>query len=577
MAQEIHYEVYCRPGPKASWGLQDVAPTREAALEMAQALLADGRASSAKVTKETYSTDTGDYLSIKIFEGGHSQSNSTAAAEDLPHALSCLKPEDLYREHARATIARLLTDYLSHNLLTVTEFMHRADALQKFEATGTLFQHAIQKLAVAQAASTATPVQQIVRNLNGLVTEAIHRVYRDEHRGLFQKLEPGQFAMASQKFAGKSNGAYLLNGAIAGHLQFAKSWTEKIGRLLALTDEASGDAGGILLCRCLDSIAAEVLHTSVALHEMIGEHENLGSELETLTDLFMGEVRVGIACGGTLLALSKHFANDRLPAARMAVMRRILAELKSVRRLCPSSLNEEFDVVKRIAGKLVRAEESYLNPAELIAAFVIRSRRAIIHERIEEYLSDAGSPDDKLERLLQAENSIVGAGNKRRLASFIMPIIWSAGFESHFLFGRAPLLDRLRRLSALQARVLKSGFSDEKRAEIANVLDHIANELELRANLFDGIETRASSHVEKAIEVLSLCAGGVLTEGTLARRARDVILRYLGRPGFLSGYAMQIAAIGDSAPNPAAAMSRLMVLVDKAGIPPQVALTSLAA
>ena len=57
--------------------------------------------------------------------------------------------------------------------------------LEKLEATGTLYQHAIQKVAVAQAASTTTPVQQIVKSLNELTTQAFHRVYRDQRKGLF--------------------------------------------------------------------------------------------------------------------------------------------------------------------------------------------------------------------------------------------------------------------------------------------------------------------------------------------------------------------------------------------------------
>ena len=45
--------------------------------------------------------------------------------------------------------------------------------LEKLEATGTLYQHAIQKIAVAQAASTTTPVQQIIKSLNELTTQAL--------------------------------------------------------------------------------------------------------------------------------------------------------------------------------------------------------------------------------------------------------------------------------------------------------------------------------------------------------------------------------------------------------------------
>ena len=71
--------------------------------------------------------------------------------------------------------------------------------LEKLEATGTLYQHAIQKVAVAQAATTTTPVQQIVKSLNELTTQAFNRVYRDQRAGLFPDPAPEQFADLAQQ------------------------------------------------------------------------------------------------------------------------------------------------------------------------------------------------------------------------------------------------------------------------------------------------------------------------------------------------------------------------------------------
>lgn len=145
--KSIHFEIFTRKGTRGGWELHEVLPQRESALKLAEALLAEGKAAGVKVVKETYDSETGDYLTLKIFEDGQ---KTTPSAEDLPHTLPCFAPEDLYANHARATMARLLSDYLASQKLTVTEFIHRADALAKFEATGTLYQHAIQKIAVAQ-------------------------------------------------------------------------------------------------------------------------------------------------------------------------------------------------------------------------------------------------------------------------------------------------------------------------------------------------------------------------------------------------------------------------------------------
>src|SRR5947199_7701116 len=154
MGREIHYEIFKRAGARGGWTMHDVRNERDAAIALARELMAGEKATGVKVVKETYNDDTGDFLTLKIFEDGHNQMSVAPAQEDAPHALPCFKPDDLYSYHARATMSRLLTDYLARNKITITELIHRADMLEKLEATGTLLQHAIQKVAVSQAAST---------------------------------------------------------------------------------------------------------------------------------------------------------------------------------------------------------------------------------------------------------------------------------------------------------------------------------------------------------------------------------------------------------------------------------------
>jgi len=131
VAREIHYEVFRRVGAKGVWSLHDVRQDRDSAIEMAQGLMKAEKATGVKVVKETYNDDTGDYLTLKIFEEGHNQVKVPVAQEDTPNALPCFKPEDLYSYHARSTIRRLLPDFLARNRITVTELIHRPDILEK--------------------------------------------------------------------------------------------------------------------------------------------------------------------------------------------------------------------------------------------------------------------------------------------------------------------------------------------------------------------------------------------------------------------------------------------------------------
>ncbi len=573
MAQEVHFEVFKRVGAKGGWSLHDVCTGREAALAMAQQMMAGEGATGVKVVKETYNADTGDYLTLKIFEDGHNQVKTRPEAEDVPHALPCFKPDDLYSYHARATMQRLLADYLARQKLTVTELIHRADALETFEATGTIYQHAIQKIAVAQASSTTTPVQQIIKSLNELVEKSIHRVYRDARRKYFPDVMPGSFGALAEKLAKEPDAAYILNGAIARYLADAKGWNDKVTRLLAIMAEAKDESAGLLL-ESIDQIMAEALNGSAALHELIGEHENLGTALGTMVSLFLGKVPDG-APGGISM-LGRLFASGQLPAAHTAIANRILVELKSVKRLCPNALVDELKTLRAIANKLVLGQGKYMSHEDLIAAFTLRSRRLVSHESIGEHLAEAATPDAKLERLLLVEENIIGAENKRQLAMFILPILNSPSFETHFLFAKTPLLQRLQRLAELQSRVRRSGFQENQRAEIADALDKVAAEAEGRGKLLSSIDANVSGHADKVAALLRLFAGGVLTEGRLSARAREMIVSYLSKPGFLSGYVAQ-AAREPGKGEPDKIMAELMQTLEKAGITAETGLKNIAA
>ena len=75
--------------------------------------MATDQATGVKVVKETYNEESGDYLTLKIFEDGRNEMKVAAAKEEPPQALPCFKPDDLYSYHSRQTMSRLFIDFLA--------------------------------------------------------------------------------------------------------------------------------------------------------------------------------------------------------------------------------------------------------------------------------------------------------------------------------------------------------------------------------------------------------------------------------------------------------------------------------
>jgi len=576
MAQQVHFEIFSRRGSKGGWNLCEVKETREEAIQFAQELMTQG-VTGVKVVKETYNEDTGDYLSLKIFEDGHNKFKVAPAHDDMPPSPPCFKVDDLYSYHSRKTIATLIPDFLRHHKVTATELSHRADLLEKFEASGTLYQYALQRVAVAQAATSDQQVQQIIKKLIDLSTQAFNRVYRDSRKGRFPSVKVGEFMPFAAKLAAQSDGRYVLNGTIARYLSDAKSWDQKVFKLMALMGETSGDSpGATLLLAAIDSLMSEILSGSAALRELIGKKENHGASVMSLVKLFLGrepeesEGREGLA------SLTESFAADALPDSRSAIAERIIAEFRSFKRLCPDSLEDEFKALRQIANLVVTGVGKYMSHEDLVAAFMTRSKRLISNENIANYLFTAKAPDEKLERLLFVEENIIGAENKRQLATFVFPVITSAAFEDHFNSPKIPLTTRLQKLAALNARVRRSGFQDNQKSEIAGIIDRLGCGVEAKGRLFESIDKKPASHVEKANMLLALFNANSFTEPTLSAKARELMMRYLSKPGFLSGYVAQSVPPGGEA-SPDAAIAELMGILQKIGITEENGLKSIAA
>jgi hypothetical protein len=87
--------------------------------------------------------------------------------------------------------------------------------------------------------------------------------------------------------------------------------------------------------------------------------------------------------------------------------------------------------------------------------------------------------------------------------------------------------------------------------------------------------------VDKAQTLLKLMTGGCLTEGQLSAKARELILVYLSRPGFLTNYVAartkEATAKDEPAPDSETAMAELMEQLGKAGITAETGLKSIAA
>ncbi|MGF1456595.1 MAG: hypothetical protein ACFB6R_14605 [Alphaproteobacteria bacterium] len=533
---KVHYEIFVRkPLVGSGWKLVDALHQRDAAIEVAGVLFAEGGLKGVRVVKETLDPDTGEYMSLVVHEVGDGGAVTGASASSDEAVLPCFCPQDLYSSHARATIARLLSDYLGRQCMTVTELLHRADALETLAATGTIVQHAIQKIAVAHAGATGQSIHDTVRKLNDLVSRATERVYKDARSGTLPEIGEDGLAGAYDSVAYSDEPDYLLCSSVAAHLAALKSWGEKLRAVLALMPTLPDEGLGREIClRIIDRFVCDMVAGRAALQDLMGMHGSLGALLCSMTDLFLGavdqedpEITTGVK------ALSVEFAKGKLPGARGAIGQRILTELRGPRRLEPDCLETEVETVRGLAGRMVVGQGKFLTIDDITEAFATRSRRLLASDIIEPYLEALPDQPTRIRKLLALEPNLVGQDNKRSLASILLPQITAHGTERHYLTAKINPVVKLREIAAFQAQVLSSDFPDTNRRQLAEALDILACDVEARVQVIEGICKRDVAAEEKVLALLRLVTGTVFTQGEMLRRAKLSAVRLIREPQFM--------------------------------------------
>jgi hypothetical protein len=491
----------------------------------------------------------------------------------------CQKGEDLFRRRARQTIFRLIPDFFVQNKVTVIEAMHRADVLGKLENSGSFLQHAVQKIAITQSSANGISVPETIKIFNRLVDELYSRVFNDKQNNVFPEVPAEGFGALAAKLASRKDGAYVLNGAIARFLRDGANWNEKTVRLARLAELNQQDGPGrCLLYEAIDDFLAEILCIPAALHDIIGAKELYGDTLLALLGLFLGKEQTGQYGEGQGLArLARRFAANELPLAHASLAASIVAEIYSLKRLRSDSVDAEMKMFRQVANLAEQCVGEHMPREKLMPALELRAQRFVDPDCMNACLAASILPDEKLEWLFFAESCIIGAHNRNKIFEAAVRAATSAAFNNRFESTQIPTMKRLHRLAVLNALALRSGFADEMKRKIANIIDIKACDIAGKSRLFESIESKPAPSAEKAIMLIKLFAAGAFTEHRLATKARDAIMTYAAQPGFIAGYIDQkLRSSGDELDNQTAT-AELMDLLHKIGIPSEKCLKALAA
>ncbi|MCG8443139.1 MAG: hypothetical protein MI723_15145 [Caulobacterales bacterium] len=525
-AGRIHYEVFFKRSRKDGWKLVEAHSERQEAVDQAKSLLKQHPTGSARVSKEVFEDDDRAFRSFTVFEAGGERYEDDGRA-DRKAELPCRGPSDLVKGYARQLITRSLSGWLKRNRALSLELLHRVDLVEKLEASNTEMQHAVQKIAIAQASASEASVQHFVKQINTLVQQATEQIYAEHRAKKIPTLKSGELASLLSDIAAKPDREHLLRGAIAQRLKNTKDWPSKLQRILDAADEAEACAeDGRWALDVVGEFLAEIAEIDEAREALLECRNELGARLDALTNLTLGvAAEAGLSEAGERLAW--YFGENLFRDTRTAIARRILRDLTGPRRLIPESFEAEVDLNRTLADRLIKLAGQLFSVEEVGEAFVVRSARLLEPEAVESYVGSCENAGEALARMIELEDNIVGDHNKRKLASYLRARMGAHPTERWFVYDKTPILHRLAELANLQRRLAASGFSDQDRAEVGGLIDAMALKAEGEGRLFDTIDARPLPPLDKAATFLRLAAKGALPAGGLVDEAKRRAVKVL--------------------------------------------------
>lgn len=539
----VHFEVFTRRTPGATWTLELATEDRSQAIAAAHEQMDSRRVAAARVNKETLDEHSLEFRAVTILTLGAAEARKKAKVAERIEPM-CVQPQDLYTLHARERLGVVLEDWLDRHQATPFELLHNPDLVEQLEAADGEVQHAIQKIAVPDAQARDLSVHELIRAFNALTDRSIQRLLRDAKKGVFPNLSKESFAQAATRVVSQPEAAYVLGGGVAQVIGSAKTWAEKITLLMDLADAAppaKGPARSLALST-LEQPLAEILGSKPGLEELVGKDLDLGGSLAAMTRLTAASavdmlIRIEPSVAKVMPELSpaasrlaRWLGEGDFDDLRTALGKRILRELNGSRRLRPGDAEGEIAVLRGLAMALTAAAGKLLPLQDVQSAFSFRSKMLVTSNFVESYLVPGRTAREDVQAMIWLTENIIGASNKRQAGRWLGSVVAALRFEREALSHDEPVSARLAALAALQRGAGRCGLVDEDREPIQAKIGRIGGLVEAEAKLVAALVRAPAPLLQKLTLLLRLASGEAAPLGPAADKAREEALKLLRRP-----------------------------------------------
>lgn len=450
----------------------------------------------------------------------------------------CQTVEEFYSAPGREAIGRFCERFLNDNALTPTELLHNARH-QTTLSNQPLFVSMIQQAELAQGRRLGT--------LNALVNEVAKQTRERTRDWPIPEIAPDTYADVVAEVLSRDaafTGRFLVDAALAQHLQPTRTFVEKAEMLLALA--ATTESPQALFP--IEQILAEIVRAESGMASIAGDMP-FAALVEAIVALLAGDVALAETASPVLRSMETLIRRAPMPALEEALLVAFRRELAKPNRFTIASAGDLLGVesVQRElmtladTARRLRPDGAYLGGAKTEAAFQRRMSLLVNEDTLPEMVKGRNFIQ-RLRTLFSIQKMPLAANSKKAVDGYLKSYLDSREFTSRVLDCWKERADKLKGLAEVQKLILDSSFEEEDREYLAGLVDETQSVFIRTHRLLAALTSKVDPSSDTVLDMVKLAAEGAFCVGKSRQAVARALYRQVHRPRFIRTFLL-------SAPN----------------------------
>jgi len=462
--------------------------------------------------------------------------HASAADDASSRLVQCKTVADFYLPASRALIGSLCRSFLDQMALTPTELLYSARNHTRLEGAGNLLREVVERAGGMQARAAGESAPNRVRELHALIDQLSAQTRELESKEPAIQLKPGAFL---QTVAAARAGvpAPLATAKIwrmlTDYLQSARTWSEKLERVVGLGAEAKGAPELALV----DTLLSEMIVSGSAQESLFSRRINLENKIEDLIELYKAAYPTRRKEAATQLATDFNalLKTAGLPETKAAIETAIIQHLAGPSPMSSPELMMELKSTYGLLQRL-RIGDKVIGGRRALEFIDKRMGKLLNEETIGDYIRGGGTLADRVISLLEIYALTFGPANRKTVEGLIWRYFGDENFERRLVTGEGSASHKLKMLTNLYRAVVAAPLgSQDKQGCVTQIVRWQSNFLQ-QSRFFAQIDKQNLSSGRKCAQLLQLAMDGHFIPGDNLEKAKTLVKHYLTRPDFKDKY-----------------------------------------